>query len=122
MLRRFAPIIVLCLTLSCAMFQTPVDDTAKISSESEEDSTPVAPKKKAWIQGDAYPAQKSVEEYRSDSEWKKRVAFLYPKTGNRIGPSAQPTMSHFRNRRSRFTEDGKMGYAELLVSGRSADF
>jgi hypothetical protein len=123
MLRSFAPIIGLCLTLSCELFQTPVQDPANVGSEPEEDPTQAAPKKKrAWIQGDAYPAEKSAKEYRSDSEWKTRVAFLYPKTGNRIGSSVQASMSHFRHRRSRFTEDGRTTYAELLVSGRSADF
>ncbi len=122
MLRSVAFIISLCLMVSCASLQIPADDTAKIRSDKEQDSTPPAPKQeRAWIQGDAYRAQTSIAEYRPDSAWKTRVAFLYPSTGNRIGPSAQPSSSHFRNRRSRATQNGRMTYAELLVSSRSAD-
>jgi hypothetical protein len=121
MLRILASIIGLWLTVSCAAPQTPTDDSAKLRPEPEEDSTSRTKKDRAWIQGDAYRAEKSIAEYRSDSEWRNRVAFLYPNTGNRIGPSAEPSMSHFRHRRSRVTADGRMTYAELLVSGRSAD-
>jgi hypothetical protein len=120
MLRTFTAIIGMWLTVSCAIFRTPADDAAKAHSEPEEE-TSLRQRERAWIQGDAYPAQKSIAEYRADPAWKTRVAFLYPNTGNRIDPTAQPSQSHFRNRRSRFTEVGKMTYAEILVSGRSAD-